>query len=58
VNNPRILRPDGRSEFSDIIEIADALNKMATDMMISGEYHAMPRRWATALSAEDFVDGR
>ncbi|AYN58832.1 portal protein [Arthrobacter phage Richie] len=56
VNNPRILRPDGRSEFSDIIEIADALNKMATDMMISGEYHAMPRRWATALTADDFVD--
>jgi hypothetical protein len=56
VNNPRILRPDGRSEFSDVIEIADALNKMATDMMISGEYHAMPRRWATALTADDFVD--
>jgi hypothetical protein len=56
VNNPRILRPDGRSEFHDVVGIADALNKMATDMMISGEYHAMPRRWATALSAEDFVD--
>jgi len=56
VNNPRILRPDGRSEFVDIIGIADALNKMATDMMVSGEYHAMPRRWATALSADDFVD--
>lgn len=56
VNHPRILRPDGRSEFVDVIGIADALNKMATDMMVSGEYHAMPRRWATALSAEDFVD--
>lgn len=56
VNNPRILRPDGRSEFSDVISIADALNKMATDMMVSGEYHAMPRRWATALTADDFVD--
>lgn len=56
VNNPRIMRPDGRSEFVDVISIADALNKMATDMMVSGEYHAMPRRWATALSADDFVD--
>lgn len=56
VNNPRILRPDGRSEFSDVISVADALNKMATDMMVSGEYHAMPRRWATALTADDFVD--
>lgn len=56
VNHPRIMRPDGRSEFIDVIGIADALNKMATDMMVSGEYHAMPRRWATALSADDFVD--
>lgn len=56
VNNPRILRPDGRSEFVDVISVADALNKMATDMMVSGEYHAMPRRWATALTADEFVD--
>lgn len=56
VNKPRILRPDGKSEFADVIGIADALNKMATDMMISGEYHAMPRRWVTGLTADDFVD--
>lgn len=46
----------GRAEFHDIISIADAANKMATDMMISGEYHAMPRRWAFGLKEEDFVD--
>lgn len=56
VNSPRIMRPDGRSLFADVIRVADALNKMATDMMISGEYHAMPRRWATGLGADDFVD--
>lgn len=56
VNRPRILRPDGLSEFQDVIPVADAANKMATDMMVSGEYHAMPRRWATALRADDFVD--
>lgn len=56
VNNPRLMRPDGRSEFIDVIAIADALNKMATDMMVSGEYHAMPRRWVTALKSDDFVD--
>lgn len=56
VNRPRILRPDGLSEFQDVIPIADAANKMATDMMVSGEYHAMPRRWAAGLKAEDFVD--
>jgi hypothetical protein len=56
VNRPRILRPDGLSEFQDVIPIADAANKMATDMMVSAEYHAMPRRWAVGLSADDFVD--
>lgn len=56
VNQPRILRPDGRSEFKDIVPLADAANKMATDMMVSGEYHAMPRRWAAGLKESDFVD--
>lgn len=56
VNRPRILRPDGLSEFHDVIAPADAMNKMATDMMVSGEYHMMPRRWATALKESDFVD--
>jgi hypothetical protein len=56
VNRPRILRPDGLSEFQDVIPVADAANKMATDMMVSGEYHAMPRRWAAMIKADDFVD--
>lgn len=56
VNNPRTLRPDGRTEFHDAIGPADAANKMATDMMVSGEYHAMPRRWAAGMKKEDFQD--
>lgn len=56
VNNPRTLRPDGRSEFHDAIGPADAANKMATDMMVSGEYHAMPRRWASGIKQSDFQD--
>ena len=56
VNLPRTKFRDGRSEFRSIIGIADAANKMATDMMISGEYHAMPRRWAFGLKRDDFVD--
>lgn len=55
-NQPRLLEPFGRSEFMDIIKIADAINKMATDMMISGEFHAMPRRYAFGLTKEDFQD--
>lgn len=56
VNRPRILRPDGLSEFHDAIGPADAMNKTATDMMVSAEHHAMPRRWATAVKPEDFAD--
>lgn len=56
VNRPRILRPDGRSEYHDVIPLADAANKMATDMMVSGEYHAMPRRWGVGVSEKDFQD--
>lgn len=56
VNRPRISRPDGVSEFVDLLQLADAANKMATDMMISGEFHAMPRRWAFGLKQSDFVD--
>lgn len=56
VNRPRILRPDGVSEFHDVMPLADAANKMATDMMVSGEYHSMPRRWASGLTEKDFKD--
>jgi hypothetical protein len=49
-------RTMGRSLFHDIIGLADAANKMATDMMVSGEFHAMPRRWATGLQESDFED--
>lgn len=56
VNRPRMMKPRGTSELADVIPIADAANKMATDMMISGEYHAMPRRVWFGLDESDFVD--
>lgn len=56
VNRPRIMRPDGVSEFADILGPADAANKLATDMMVSAEYHAMPRRWIFGMDEEDFQD--
>ncbi|WP_162238891.1 phage portal protein [Microbacterium sp. Leaf320] len=46
----------GRSVFSPIISPLDALNKIASDMMVSAEFHALPRRWATGLDEGDFVD--
>lgn len=46
----------GRSIFHDVVVLTDAINKMLTDMMVSGEFHAMPRRWAVGLTDNDFVD--
>lgn len=65
MNDPRVLgrsRPTkfdqrlGRSVFHPIISPLDGLNKFATDMMVSGEFHALPRRWGTGLNEDDFVD--
>ena len=57
VNRPRILRPNGVSEFHDVIPVVDAAIKAATDMMVSAEYHAMPRRWVFGMKKGDFKDG-
>ena len=46
----------GRPVFADIVPVMDALNKIASDMMVSAEFHALPRRWATGLSEDDFVN--
>lgn len=56
VNRPRMLHPSGVSELADVVGIADAANKMATDMMISAEFHAMPRRAWFGMTEDDFVD--
>ncbi|GGO59098.1 hypothetical protein GCM10010910_01260 [Microbacterium nanhaiense] len=64
-NDPRVLgraRPGkydqrlGRSVFAPIISPLDALNKIASDMMVSAEFHALPRRWGTGLKEDDFID--
>ena len=49
LNRPTLTMPLGESEMTDVIPVADAINKLATDMMVSAEYHAMPRRWATGI---------
>lgn len=46
----------GRSVFAPILSPLDALNKIASDMMVSAEFHALPRRWGTGLNEDDFVD--
>lgn len=55
-NRPRLKCPNGVSELMDVIPLSDAACKVATDMMVSAEYHATPRRVAFGFGEEDFVD--
>lgn len=55
-NRPRLRHLDGTSELRAVIPVSDAACKIASDMMVSAEYHAMPRRWATGMSRDDFAD--
>ena len=47
VNRPRLQTPDGESELTDVMPLVDAINKLGTDLMISAEYSASPRRYVT-----------
>lgn len=55
-NRPRLRHAEGTSELRAVIPVSDAACKVASDMMVSAEYHAMPRRWATGMSRDDFAD--
>jgi len=46
VNRPR-LRGEGRSEIADIVSIQDAINKLATDELVTSDAASFPRLWAT-----------
>ncbi|WP_372728964.1 phage portal protein [Nocardioides sp.] len=49
VNRGRLLNRAGRSELASIAPIADGINKLATDMMVTSEFFQTPRRWATGI---------
>ena len=55
-NRPRLKHRGGTSELRAVIPISDAACKVASDMMVSAEFHAMPRRWVTGMSRDDFAD--
>lgn len=50
INKPRMLTAVGESELADLLPLLDAINKIASDMMVAAEFTAMPRRWVTGLS--------
>lgn len=57
-NTDRILGDRGGSEIDDLKPLVDALNKSLTDMMVTSETCARPRRWSSGieLSEEPVLD--
>lgn len=56
LNRSRIRNRLGVSELADVVPLSDAACKIATDMLVSAEFHAMPRRYAIGMTPQDFVD--
>lgn len=53
VRRPSSTDPEiGVSAFADIVTLVDALNKILADSLVTSEYFARPRRWATGLEIE------
>ncbi|SPM31574.1 phage portal protein [Mycobacterium terramassiliense] len=46
---PERLLDWGWSEVHDLIPLVDGINKLLADMLVSAEYTARPRRWATGI---------
>ncbi len=57
INRGRLLDVQGRSEMTDVLGLADAVNKIVSDMMVTSEFYARPRRWATGLEIMEDEDG-
>lgn len=57
VNRGRIIDAEGVSEMHDVLDLSDALNKTLADSMVTSEFFARPRRWATGLELDEDEDG-
>lgn len=47
----------GDSVVADILDLSNAVGKLLQDAMVTSEYFARPRRWATGLEIEEDEDG-
>jgi hypothetical protein len=46
---PEQLLDYGTSEIHDLIPLVDGVNKLLSDMLVTAEFNARPRRWATGI---------
>lgn len=56
VNRLRRKKAYGVSELKLVLSLSDAACKIATDMMVGANFHALPKYWATGVTESDFVD--
>ena len=47
----------GSSYVADVLDLSDAVAKLLGDGLVTSEYSARPRRWATGLEIEEDEDG-
>jgi hypothetical protein len=57
INGDGVLDSLGVSEMADVLDLSEALNKVTADMMVTSEFYARPRRWATGLEVPVDDDG-
>jgi hypothetical protein len=50
VNRPALANLDGESDLVDLMPLVDAIGKLGSDLMVTAEYSAVPRRWATGVA--------
>lgn len=50
VHRPTLANPDGESDLTDLMPLVDAIGKLGSDAMVTAEYAAIPRRWATGVN--------
>lgn len=49
INRPSLTDMSGESELRDVMTLTDGVNKLLSDMMVTSEHHAEPRRYATGM---------
>lgn len=49
--------PTGESAVADILDLTDAVAKLLADGMVTSEFFARPRRWATGLEIQEDDEG-
>lgn len=56
VNRGRLLNGEGRSELKSIAPLADSVNRLLSDLMVTSNFYVTPRRYVTGLAVPSGVD--